>query len=510
VTAGASHAALREPPAAGSQRAARRPGLVRSIMENVEALAIAIVMALILKYFLIEAYKIPTGSMQPQIMGDPPTGIFDRVLVNKLVYLLRDPQRFEVVVFRNPLWQRQNYIKRLVAFGGERVTIRNGDLFITPKGAGPEQERIARKPDAVWRAVRKDLLPERHGVFDLSAHFEAQGSATIEASQVVFKPAAGASASINTRQPIRDHYLDGYHPKWVEAYQDPTAAMATQTSYRNLVGNDVTDVEFAADVTPEAGATAFFVEIREAGRTHRLELAVGTGKSTLETDSGPNSFLVESTAPVAALPLLPVGRTTRVSLRNVDDELVVELDGSVALRRPYVTRGVDLEADPRSHDAFETSVAAGARGGMVGLTDVGLWRDIHYLADGYPFHGARSAVYTVPDGEFMVLGDNTQNSWDCRQWEEGTVELTDGRKITGNYFSAFHHDADSNPDSVGEMVHFRNVYGQEYVFPHSSMKGDFETPSIHSFPERMLLGKALAVFWPLPPFSPTWRLKWVR
>jgi hypothetical protein len=29
-------------------------------------------------------------------------------------------------------------------------------------------------------------------------------------------------------------------------------------------------------------------------------------------------------------------------------------------------------------------------------------------------------------------------------------------------------------------------------------------------PERMLLGKALAVFWPLPPFSPTWRLKWVR
>lgn len=508
--AGASRATLREPARAGTLRPARRAGLLRSIMENVEALAIAIVMALILKYFLIEAYKIPTGSMQPQIMGDPPTGVFDRVLVNKLVYLLRGPERFEVVVFRNPLWQRQNYIKRLVGFGGERVTIRNGDLFITPKGAGPEQEKIARKPDSVWHAVRKDLLPERHGVVDLTQHFETQGSATIDSRGVVLKPAAGETASIKTRAGIRDHYLDGYHPKWVEAYQDPATAAGGHGSFANVVGNDVTDVEFAADVTPEAGATAFFVEIREAGRTHRLELAIGTGKSTLETDSGPNSFLVEKEAPVATLPLLPVGTTTRVSLRNVDDELVIELDDRVVLRRPYVTRGVDFEADPNTQKGFTTSVTAGARGGIVGLTDLGLWRDIHYLADGNWSHGARSAVYTVPDGEFMVLGDNTQNSWDCRQWEEGTVTLADGRTISGNYFSPFQHTSDSNPDSVGGTVHFRNVYGQEHVFPRASIKGDFETTSIHSFPERMLLGKALAVFWPLPPFSPTWRLKWVR
>jgi hypothetical protein len=169
-----------------------------------------------------------------------------------------------------------------------------------------------------------------------------------------------------------------------------------------------------------------------------------------------------------------------------------------------------MESDPTSHAPFTTTVTAGARGGMVGLTSVGLWRDIHYLADGNWSHGARSAVYTVPDGEFMVLGDNTQNSWDCRQWEEGTVTLTDGRTITGNYFSAFLHSSDSNPDNDGGDVHFRNVYGQEYVYPRASMKGDFEVDQIHSFPERMLLGKALAVFWPVPPFAPTWRLKWVR
>ena len=91
-----------------------------------------------------------------------------------------------------------------------------------------------------------------------------------------------------------------------------------------------------------------------------------------------------------------------------------------------------------------------------------------------------------------------------------TLELAGGRKITGNYFSAFGNSADSNPDHAGPDVHFRNVFGQDYVYPRSAERGDYVTTDVHSVPERMLLGKALAVFWPLPPFSPTWRLKWVR
>ena len=118
--------------AAANKPAPRAPkgGLVRSLMENIEALAIAIVMALVLKYFLIEAYKIPTGSMQPGIMGDQVPGIFDRVLVNKLVYLLREPERYEVVVFKNPLWQRQNYIKRLIGLPGDHIVVQDDHLFV--------------------------------------------------------------------------------------------------------------------------------------------------------------------------------------------------------------------------------------------------------------------------------------------------------------------------------------------------------------------------------------------
>jgi hypothetical protein len=207
--------------------------------------------------------------------------------------------------------------------------------------------------------------------------------------------------------------------------------------------------------------------------------------------------------------------TTRVAFRNVDDELVLELDGDVVLRRPYRTRGVDAEFDPRGRTRFETHVAIEAQGSF-SLTDVGLWRDIFYLPDGNARSGASSAVYVVPDHEYMVLGDNTQNSWDTRQWEMATYKLKDGREISGNYFAHGQNplaNPDSNPAVDGATIWFRNIYGQQYQFPRTDLAGDLDDPtivSVHSFPADFLLGKALAVFWPLPPFSPTWRLKWVR
>ena len=80
--------------------------------DNIEAMTVAIIMAVVLKYFIVEAYKIPTGSMQPTLMGQPfdqnrdgrvDGGVFDRILVDKLSYHFRDPERWEIAVFRYPL-----------------------------------------------------------------------------------------------------------------------------------------------------------------------------------------------------------------------------------------------------------------------------------------------------------------------------------------------------------------------------------------------------------------------
>ncbi len=491
---------------ASTSPAPARPGLVRVVMENIEALAIAVVMALILKHFLIEAYKIPTGSMQPGIMGDQNVGIYDRVLVNKLVYLLREPSRYEVVVFKNPLWQRQNYIKRLVGFGGERVAIRNGDLFVTPPGE--RDEAIARKPDAVWRAVRKALITEQGGAIDLGRSFEVdRGEARIAGEQIVVP--AGGDVAIRTREPIKDRYLDGYAPEWVEAYTSQNSG----SYFTRLQGCDVSDVELAADVTPGADATRIVFEIRESGRMHRAELAIGSGRGTLLTQvqDGLDAVEWEEQAQETTFPALPGGVTTRVSLRNVDDELILELDDEVVVRRRYRTKGVDAEHDPKTRALLATRAFVEAKGAFT-LSDVELWRDIHYLADGRE-DGARAAVFSVPDGEFMVLGDNTQNSWDCRQWEKATYTLADGSKIAGNFFSAGRkgQNPESNPAYDGSTIEFRNLYGELFRFPETdTAENDPVVVNVHSAPRGFLLGKALAVFWPLPPASPTWRLKWVR
>ena len=92
---------------AGSRRA-------RPWRNNIEALTLALTVAVLFKYFLVEAYRIPSGSMQPTLMGLRARGgggLFDRVLVDKLSFRWRDPERWEVVVFRYPLDRSRVFVK---------------------------------------------------------------------------------------------------------------------------------------------------------------------------------------------------------------------------------------------------------------------------------------------------------------------------------------------------------------------------------------------------------------
>ncbi|MDP7062445.1 MAG: S26 family signal peptidase, partial [Planctomycetota bacterium] len=183
--------------------------------ENIEVVVFAIVMAMGLKVFAIEAYEIPTGSMQPTLMGtnliDPATkttsgGLHDRVLVDKVSYWFRDPERWEVVVFRYPLLTHNNYVKRLTGMPGEELWIEAGDIYYRPLGTNGEFQ-IARKPWKVQEPMWKKVVPgvgndptkwanwNRTGAFENSADgtLSFQGQATVQ---------YGAS--------IRDRYLDGY------------------------------------------------------------------------------------------------------------------------------------------------------------------------------------------------------------------------------------------------------------------------------------------------------------
>ena len=89
-----------------------------------ESIVIALAIALAIRTFIIEAFKIPSGSMKPTLE------VGDRIFVNKFIYRFKEPQRGDIVVFRYPLDPKRYFVKRLAAVGDEIVKLENGNIVI--------------------------------------------------------------------------------------------------------------------------------------------------------------------------------------------------------------------------------------------------------------------------------------------------------------------------------------------------------------------------------------------
>ena len=92
--------------------------------ENLESLAWAVAVALVIRTFIAAPFKIPSGSMRMTLIEG------DRILVNKFLYRFRPPQRGDIIVFRLPDDPKRSFIKRLVALGGDTVEIRDGKVVV--------------------------------------------------------------------------------------------------------------------------------------------------------------------------------------------------------------------------------------------------------------------------------------------------------------------------------------------------------------------------------------------
>lgn len=97
------------------------------IKEWVEPVIIAVILALIIRTFIVQAFKIPTGSMRPTLIEG------DRILVNKFIYKFKKPERGDVIVFLSPEDKKKDFIKRLVGLPEENVKIAHGSILINDK-----------------------------------------------------------------------------------------------------------------------------------------------------------------------------------------------------------------------------------------------------------------------------------------------------------------------------------------------------------------------------------------
>ena len=105
----------------------RHKSRLRSFAEWGAVVVGAIVIALLVKTFLFQAFYIPSGSMEPTLSKN------DRVLVNKLSYDLHDVNRGDIVVFKRPPEEQGNIedlIKRVIALPGETITFSEGMVFV--------------------------------------------------------------------------------------------------------------------------------------------------------------------------------------------------------------------------------------------------------------------------------------------------------------------------------------------------------------------------------------------
>lgn len=95
-----------------------------TVREYAEAIAIAVVLAFFIRIFIVEAFKIPSGSMIPTLL------VGDHLLVSKFTYKFTEPARGDIVVFKYPDDPSRNFIKRIIAVGGDTIEVRDKVVYV--------------------------------------------------------------------------------------------------------------------------------------------------------------------------------------------------------------------------------------------------------------------------------------------------------------------------------------------------------------------------------------------
>lgn len=113
------------------RRIYRIPPAVRlSIVETLDATIFAALISLVIIVFVVQAFFIPSGSMEPTLR------VGDRILVGKFAYRLWEIRRGDTIVFRYPLNPNKDFVKRVVGLPGERIELKEGLVLIDGRPLG--------------------------------------------------------------------------------------------------------------------------------------------------------------------------------------------------------------------------------------------------------------------------------------------------------------------------------------------------------------------------------------
>lgn len=127
-----------------------------AVRENIEAIIIAVLLALFIRTFVVQAFKIPSGSMMDTLL------VGDHILVSKFTYGVKlpftdgytmipfkEPVKGDIVVFKYPEDPDKDFIKRVVAVGGDTVEIKDKKLYVNDVLQDKEPYAVYKDPSVI-------------------------------------------------------------------------------------------------------------------------------------------------------------------------------------------------------------------------------------------------------------------------------------------------------------------------------------------------------------------------
>jgi signal peptidase I len=439
------------------------------IANTFEWLITAFILAFVFRSFVMEAFRIPTGSMadtlkgahfrlrcrqcgyaydrgfrpgdyrmpedtipadnvEPPVTRCPSCGYYhqrpfrpkmpvangDRILVLKCIYQFAEPKRWDVIVFKNPPEPSINYIKRLIGLPGEEVQIIDGDIYINGQ--------IARKPPKVQNELWMPVYNNN------------------------YQPVRPRSQRLFNNQFWEQPFENVGDSKWItEDPENPTLLRldppeGQMNRIHTLVYNTSKGNDFSAtyaydpvdryDMMPTCGdlmvrfsciedspRSSVGIALGKYGTIYRAHVNLETGLLVVtEQQPGGEPGELES-VPIGGK---PANGPTPVMFANVDHRLIFEYGGTKWTH--------DMGRDPPDADRIANNIEPRVEifgSGRLTLSDVAIFRDIQYTEREYGTNGnfgtATKRPFALGADEFFVLGDNSPDSLDCRWWEEPGV-----------------------------------------------------------------------------------------